>query len=307
MIKVLSVIIFGLILSDCANTADNNRRNILLEEEITTELYNSLKNLELISTDDKIIGLDYSVINQPTHKSEMYTFFTSDKFLQYYQSNDNEPRIINIPISRILNIERKTDPLKEDRIAIRIKHFRTLIFNERKQQDEIFDLDNQFWLSFDAKESSQENFYRLLQETWTNNIAYEEMRNIYTTFYDEKGNRKITTDQEFARNKLSQLRQQIEKLPFTIVNHDDFFVAYQEREVYLFRYDYVDEKFTVFNVITQDNIEDNIDATTIIISIYPIHRHGDIELPYTSKGYTITSAFKHYEKDIEKILEKHIN
>ena len=307
MIKVLSVIIFGLILSDCANTADNNRRNILLEEEITTELYSRLKNLELISTDDKIIGLNYSLINQPTHKSEAYTFFTSDKFLQYYQSNDNEPRIIKIPISRILNIEQRTDPLREDRIAIKIKHFRAITFNERKQQDEIFDLDHQFWLSFDNKESSQVKFYRLLKETWTNNIAYEEMRNIYTKFYDEKGNRKITTDQEFARNKLSQLREQIEKLPFTIVNHDDFFVAYQEREVYLFHYDYVDEKFTVFNVITQDNIEDNIDATTIIISIYPIHRHGDIELPYTSKGYTITSAFKHYEKDIEKILEKHMN
>ena len=62
MIKVLSVIIFGLILSDCANTADNNRRNILLEEEITTELYSRLKNLELISTDDKIIGLNYIIL-----------------------------------------------------------------------------------------------------------------------------------------------------------------------------------------------------------------------------------------------------
>jgi hypothetical protein len=306
MIKFLSLIIIGLILSDCAN-ADNNRRDILLGKNITTELYNRLKNLELISADDKIIGLNYSITNEPTHKSEMYTFFTSDKILQYYQSKDNEPRIITIPISSILNIERKTDPLREDRIAIEIKHFRTITFNERKQQDDIFDLNDQFWLSSDSKENKQEKFYQLLHDTWTNNIAHEEMRNIYSRFYDEYGNRRITTDQEFARNKLSQLRQQIEKLTINIVNHDDFFVAYHEREVYLFRYDYVDDKFTVFHVITKDIIEDNMAATTIILSIYPIHRHGELALPYTNRGYTITSAFKHYEKEIEQILENHMN
>lgn len=306
MIKFLSVIIIGLILIDCAN-ADNNRRDILVGEKITAELYSRLKDLELISADDEIMGLNYSVTNEPTHKSEMYTFFTSDKFLQYYQSNDNEPKIINIPISSMLNIERKTDPLREDRIAIKIKHFRAITFNERKQQDEIFDLDDQFWLSSDNKEGKQEKFYQLLHDTWTNNIAHEEMRNIYVRFYDEYGNRRITTDQEFARNKLSQLKHEIEKLPINIVNHDDFFVAYHEREVFFFHYDYVDNKYTVFHVITKDTIEDDMDATTIILSIYPIHRHGALELPYTNRGYTITSAFKHYEKEIEQILENHMN
>jgi hypothetical protein len=305
MIKILSVLIIGIILNDCTDTI--RRSDIYAGETISEELINRIRNLDLLSSDDEIIGLWFSITNEASANTEDYTFFTAHRLIRYYHFGDKEPLIIEIPINKILNLEKHPDPIDTNRLLIKLKRLKTISFNERKQQDEIFDEEFDFRPPYDSQKIKQERFFQLLVDTWINNSAHEEMQNVYRRFYHENGSRLLTTDQEFARIKLRQLQQEIEKLPFSIVNHDDFFVAYHEREVYLFRYDYVDNKFTIFHVITKDKIEDDIAATSIIISIYPIHRHEQIALPYTNRGYTINKAFKHYETEIEQILEKHIN
>ena len=305
MIKLISAIIIGLVFIGCAS-ADNNQRDIIVDEPINNEILKRLKNLELVNSDTEIIGLWYSINDEQNSKSEDYTFITADNLVRYYQFGDKEPKIFNIPINKILSIEKKPDPIETSRLLIKVKRLGTVTFNESKQENEIFDEDFDFRPPYGTDIAKQERFFDLLINTWTENNSQGELVETYSEFYDSYGNLKITDKKELARNKLNQLKYELDKLPFNIVNRDDFIVAYKDNEVFLFRYDYVDSKYLIFKVVTGDIVKDDLDATTIVISIYPIHRHGNTTLPYTNRGYTVNSAFVHYETEIKKIIEKHI-
>ncbi len=289
----------------CVN-ADNNQRDIIVDEPISNEILARLKNLELVNSDTEIIGLWYSIIDEPNAKSEDYTFFTADNLVRYYQFGDKEPKIFNIPTNKILSIEKKPDPIDTSRILIKVKRLGSITFNERKQKNEIFDEDFDFRPPYDTQITKQERFFQLLFDSWTANNSHGELVETYSEFYDNLGNLKLTDEKELTRNKLSQLKHELEKLPLNLVTRDNFLVAYHDNEVYLFRYNHADSKYIIFKVVARDRVEDDMDATTIVISIYPIHKHGELALPYTNRGYTVTSAFVHYETEIEQIIEKHI-
>ena len=289
----------------CAS-ADNNQRDIIVDEPISNEILTKLKNLELVNSDTEIIGLWYSITDELNAKSEDYTFFTADNLVRYYQFEDKEPKIFNIPTNKILSLEKKPDPIDTGRNLIKVKRLGKITFNERKQKNEIFDENFDFRPPYGTQITKQERFFQLLFNTWTANNSHGELVETYSKFYDNHGNLRVTDEKELARNKLNQLKLELEKLPLNIVNRDDFIVAYRDNEVFLFRYDNVDSKYIIFKVATRDIIDDDMDATTIVISIYPIHKHGELTLPYTNRGYTVTSAFVHYETEIEQIIEKHI-
>ncbi|TVR84922.1 MAG: hypothetical protein EA412_00015 [Chitinophagaceae bacterium] len=151
---------------------------------------------------------------------------------------------------------------------------------------------------------TKEQIYELLLQTWINNPKYEELSNINSKIYYQDGNQIISDERKVARNELISLQYKPEKHSVNTVNKNDFIVAFLVNELFMIIYNSVDEKFTVFNIITENKIEYNIDAMTIL-SIYPIHKHGELELPFSDKGFTVNSANRYEAKSSETIIENH--
>lgn len=280
-------------------------RDIIVNKDIDRKLLDRLIELNLVNNNDTILGLWYSITDELNAKSESYTLFTSKKFLRYFQFEDKEAKIEEIPIDKILKINRTLDPIDTNRILIRIRQLDTILYNDREQKEFIIYDDFDFRPPYDTKFSQQEKFYQLLEKIWKSNHNYKDLIEKYYKFFNEDGSKIITEEIRIERSKLQALKKELEKLSVNIIDQDDNIIVYFNNVIISITYDFIDLEYTVFKKITEKSYKDTIDIMIIDVAIYPIFKYGEIELPYTERGYTINSVDKSYEKTTEDIIDKY--
>ncbi|EIM72488.1 hypothetical protein A3SI_19721 [Nitritalea halalkaliphila LW7] len=293
------LISIGVILLRCQHHKE--KPNIYLNEVIGEEVVNRLEELKLIDSNDTILGLWHIIINEAHLKSENYTFFTYNNLVQFYQRENTEPIITYVPIDSILDLRKEIESnLNLNRMSIKVRRFRGLTFNHKTQKDEVLYVNYSFFPPFDADIQKKEQFYELLLQTWINNPKYQELFTINSKLHNEDVKQTISDES----NKLTKLKHNFEKQSVNTIYENNFLVVFLGNELALIRYNSDDEEFTVFNIITENLIGDSTDAMTVL-SIYPIHKHGELELPFSDKGLTINSAIRYKTKFSKTIVENH--
>ncbi len=238
----------------------NKSRDIIVNGDVDGELLDRLTELNLVHVNDVIFGLWFSKTEEVGSKYETYTFFTTKELVRFYHFEGNDAKTIRIPLNKVLNISKTIDPIDTSRILIKVKQLDKVLYNNREQENDLFDSDFDFRPPYDTDINEQEEYYQLLLDKWKSNKSYEELREVYAEFYNIDGTEVISKGTQLEREKLKELSTELTNLKYNLIISEDFVIMYKDHDMFFFSYDFVNEEYTVFKIVTDNEIEEDEDA-----------------------------------------------
>ena len=303
IIRQIFLLCISFIVISC-NLTKNNYQGISINEEMPHEIIERLINLKLINKSDTVLGLFYGITNEPNCVSESYTFFTSKKILRYYQFGKKEPKITETLISKTLNIRKENDPIDTNKIIIKVKKLKNILFSKIEQRDVLFSDDLDFRTYSGTSKVKQEQFYVLLTEVWKSNSNYNTLTQTNLKFFNDDGSKIITHDIIANREKLHSLKNKLNNINIEVIDKEDYLVLKYKNSIILMSYYFYSNKFNVLKLIVDPIPKDTMDMVIIAVS-YRVHKHKEKKFPYTERGITYKDVKFSYEKTEKELIQKY--
>lgn len=305
MTKNAILLLFSLISLNC-NLINDNSKSILFKGEIDEGILNRLMELDLITKNDTVLGLSYSISTEHNSEAEDYTFFTKNKLVRYFHFGDDrdEATIYEVSFDKALSIIRKPYSIDSSILYFKVEMLDTVLFNKYEQRDDIFSKDFEFIILRNNEVERQEKFYNLLVDEWKKNKQLKKLKETNDKFFDEEGDRKITADNLFEREKIRSIKDELDKLSIKVIDEIDYLVLNYNNSIILIDYYFYSKKYTFLKLVVDPLPTDDYDIIAIA-AMYPRQHHDSIVFPFSERGITYKEGYLSYENNEKDIIEKY--
>ncbi|MFC0878873.1 hypothetical protein ACE01N_19915 [Saccharicrinis sp. FJH2] len=289
-------LIFLLILINFQGFSQAGDYMFIPENKIKKKQYREFVDQEIINEYDRIIAV-YKLETDDANKLgllqiEKAYILTNDKLIEFMKIGDRITKN-TILIDKILNIS--LDP------TLKVIEFEDITYYCKLKEEHLYDNVESYTGTFNSFDGKQ--FYSLLMDVWNKTNSYNRLRQIYTRFYDEKGNKIPTHSELIEKEKITELKKEIGELrQLTVSDYSNLYFI-NENPLIKIRYDVADSIYVVTRIVL-DNLPEDLESRKVAIMNYEILIRDKHEIPYQdNRGITYVEASELETDNIEKITD----
>lgn len=223
---------------------------------------------------------------------DKFYLLTNDKIIDYMKI-DNRITKNTILIDKILNISLDSN--------LTILVFGDIYYLCELREEHLSDYDNSINGNFDSNDGKQ--FYSLLKDVWNKTNSIDRLREIYSHFYDENGNKIPTPSELIEKEMINELSKEIGEI--RQLTTDDYSNLYfiHENPLIKIRYDVADSVYVVTKIVL-DNLPEDLRSRQDAISNYEILIKDKYAIPYKDRrGTTYIEASELNTDNIKSITD----